>query len=130
MGYPLHGQDLSLDITPVQARCGWAVGWSKPAFWGRDALLAEREAGARRLLWGLRSEDRGIPRPHMTVRDAAGEVVGEVTSGTFSPTAKVGIGLALLDRSVAEGDQVTVDVRGRAAAMRVVKPPFAPSHVR
>ena len=46
MGYPLHGQDLSLDITPVQARCGWAVGWKKPAFWGRDALLAEKEAGA------------------------------------------------------------------------------------
>jgi aminomethyltransferase len=130
MGYPLHGQDLSLDITPVQARCGWAVGWSKPAFWGRDVLLAEREAGARRLLWGLRAEDRGIPRPHMLVRDAAGGEVGEVTSGTFSPTLKVGIGLALLDRSVAEGDEVSVDVRGRAAAMRVVKPPFVPSHVR
>ena len=46
MGYPLHGQDLSLDITPVQARSGWAVGWDKPAFWGREALLAERAAGA------------------------------------------------------------------------------------
>jgi aminomethyltransferase len=48
MGYPLHGQDLSLDITPNMARAGWAVGWKKPAFWGRDVLLAEREAGARR----------------------------------------------------------------------------------
>ena len=46
MGYPLHGQDLSLDITPNMARAGWAVGWKKPAFWGREALLAEREAGA------------------------------------------------------------------------------------
>ena len=54
MGYPLHGQDLSLDITPVQARAGWAVGWKKPAFWGREVLLAEREAGARRLLRGIR----------------------------------------------------------------------------
>ncbi len=54
MGYPLHGQDLSLEITPVQARSGWAVGWDKPAFWGRDALLAEKAAGPRRLLRGLR----------------------------------------------------------------------------
>jgi aminomethyltransferase len=130
MGYPLHGQDLSLEITPVQARCGWAVGWDKPAFWGRDVLLAEREAGARRLLWGLRATDRGIPRPHMTVRTGAGDEVGEVTSGTFSPSLKVGIGLALLDRGVADGDEVTVDVRGRASAMQVVKPPFVPSHVR
>lgn len=130
MGYPLHGQDLSLDITPVQARCGWAVGWSKPAFWGRDILVREKEEGARRLLWGLHAADRGIPRPHMTVRSAFGDEVGDVTSGTFSPTLKVGIGLALLDRSVAEGDEVTVDVRGRPSVMRVVKPPFVPSHVR
>src|SRR4051812_7380026 len=77
MGYPLHGQDLSLEITPVQARCGWAVGWQKPAFWGRDALLREREEGARRLLWGIKSAERAIPRPHMQVNGADGAVVGE-----------------------------------------------------
>ena len=130
MGYPLHGQDLSLDISPVQARCGWAVGWGKQQFWGRDALVREREAGARRLLWGLRSDARAIPRPHMAVRSVAGDAVGEVTSGTFSPTLRTGIGLALLDRSVSEGDDVTVDIRGRDAVMTVVKPPFVPSHVR
>jgi aminomethyltransferase len=124
MGYPLHGQDLSLSISPVQARSGWAVGWNKERFWGRDALLAERAAGARRLLWGLRSTDRGIPRPHMRVTDAAGTDLGEVTSGTFSPTLRIGIGLALLDRSVAEGDTVGVDVRGRRSEMTVVRPPF------
>ena len=124
MGYPLHGQDLSLDITPVQARCGWAVGWKKPRFWGRDVLLAEKEAGARRLLWGLLGLERAIPRPHMAVGASSGGSVGEVTSGTFSPTKKVGIGLALLDRSVSEGDEVVVDVRGRSARFRVVKPPF------
>ncbi len=129
MGYPLHGQDLSLEITPVQARSGWAVGWDKPRFWGRDVLLAERAAGAARLLRGLEALDRGIPRAHMSVqRDGA--AVGEVTSGTFSPTRRVGIGLALLDRSVAEGDEVTVDVRGRTSRMRVVRPPFVESHVR
>lgn len=124
MGYPLHGQDLSLDITPVQARLGWAVGWQKPAFWGREALTAERERGADRLLRGLLSQDRGIPRPHMPALSGSGKPVGEVTSGTFSPTKRVGIGLALLDRSVAEGDAVQVDVRGRSSTMLVVKPPF------
>jgi aminomethyltransferase len=124
MGYPLHGQDLSPAITPVQARSGWAVGWSKDRFWGREALAAERAAGARRLLWGVRSNDRGIPRPHMRVTGADGAVVGEVTSGTFSPTLRVGIGLALLDRSVGEGDVVSVDVRGRTSSMTVVRPPF------
>jgi aminomethyltransferase len=134
MGYPLHGQDLSPSISPVQARAGWAVGWNKPEFWGRDALLAEKAAGPHRLLWGLEALDKGIPRAHMTVmRD--GEPVGEVTSGTFSPTKRVGIALALLDNepagtSVGEGDEVEVDVRGRRSAMRVVRPPFVPSHVR
>ena len=67
MGYPLHGQDLSVEITPVQAGSGWAVGWSKPAFWGRDALVAEKEAGPARRLRGLRATGRGVPRPGMAV---------------------------------------------------------------
>ncbi|BCJ63488.1 glycine cleavage system aminomethyltransferase GcvT [Polymorphospora rubra] len=131
MGYPLHGQDLSPSITPVQARSGWAVGWDKPAFWGRDALVAEKAAGPRRTLWGLLALDRGIPRPHMAVY-AGDTVVGEVTSGTFSPTRRVGIGLALLDTAagLAEGDTVEVDVRGRRSAMRVVRPPFVKPSVR
>jgi aminomethyltransferase len=131
MGYPLHGQDLSLQITPVQARLGWAVGWKKPAFWGRAALLAEKEAGPRRTLWGLEALDRGIPRPHMVVR-RGGVPVGEVTSGTFSPTKRVGIALALLDAAagLGEGDEVEVDVRGRMSRTRVVKPPFVTPSVR
>src|SRR3954452_18743730 len=72
MGYPLHGHELSREITPNQARAGWAVGWKKPSFWGRDALLAERETGPARLLWGLRASGRGIPRPGMPVLDAEG----------------------------------------------------------
>jgi len=129
MGYPLHGQDLSESITPVQARSGWAVGWGKPQFTGREALLAERASGPRRVLRGLLATDRGIPRPHMRVTVARGVDVGEVTSGTFSPTLRRGIGLALLDPSVQEGDQVQVDVRGRPSVMDVVRPPFVPSHV-
>jgi aminomethyltransferase len=132
MGYPLHGHELSRQITPNQARVGWAVGWKKPAFWGREALLAEKEAGPARLLWGLRSTGRGIPRPGMAVLAGDGARIGEVTSGTFSPSLRTGIGLALLDTAVgvAEGDEVTVDVRGRPQPVEVVKPPFVPSHVR
>jgi aminomethyltransferase len=130
MGYPLHGQDLSLEITPVQARIGWAVGWGKPSFWGREALLAEKAAGPARLLRGIRALDRGIPRSHMQVRGQDGAVVGEVTSGTFSPTLRVGIGLALLDAAVVEGDEVSVDVRGRASRFEVVRPPFVDTSTR
>ena len=129
MGYPLHGQDLSTEITPVQARAGWAVGWKKPEFWGRDALLAERAAGPRRISRGLVLTVRGIPRAHCAVvRD--GEVVGEVTSGTFSPTRKIGIALALVDPSIVDGDEVGVDVRGRVLPATVTKPPFVEVQVR
>lgn len=126
MGYPLHGQDLSLEITPVQARAGWAIGWSKPAFHGRDALVAEKERGPVRRSVGLVALERGIPRPHMTVTSADGEPLGEITSGTFSPTLKVGIALALLSTSAGleVGDEVLVDVRGRMQRFAVTTPPF------
>ena len=124
MGYPLHGQDLSPAITPVEARLGWAVGWDKAEFSGRDALVEERRVGPARRLWGIRATDRGIPRPHMQVSSGEGVSVGEVTSGTFSPTLRTGIGLALLDDGVEPGSEVSVDVRGRPTTMAVVRPPF------
>ncbi|WP_238426038.1 glycine cleavage system aminomethyltransferase GcvT [Micromonospora parastrephiae] len=125
MGYPLHGQDLSEDITPVQARSGWAVGWDKPAFWGRDALLAEKAAGPRRTLRGLVAVDRAIPRPGMTLH-VGDEQVGTVTSGTFSPTRKQGIALALLntDANLTDGDEVEIDIRGRRAPLKLTKAPL------
>ncbi len=125
MGYPLHGHELSLDISPLQARCGWAIGWRKDAFWGRDALLAEKEAGSQRLLRGLRAVGRGVLRAGLTVLDGA-TPVGVTTSGTFSPTLKVGIALALVDTAagIEDGGHVTVDVRGRPIECEVVRPPF------
>ncbi len=131
MGYPLHGHELSLEISPLQARCGWAVGWKKPEFFGRDALRAEKAEGPRRLLWGLRALDRGVLRQGQSVlRD--GVPVGETTSGTFSPTLKVGIALALIDSEagVDIGDEVEVDVRGRRLRATVVKPPFVDVRTR
>jgi aminomethyltransferase len=126
MGYPLHGQDLSVDITPVQARLRWAVGWDKPSFVGKQSLMAERERGPSRVLRGLVAQDRSIPRPGMTVYGAGSDapVLGRLTSGTFSPTLRLGIGLALLDPAVANGDEVIVDVRGRPGRFVVTAPPF------
>ena len=132
MGYALHGQDLGPDISPVQARVGWAVGWQKPSFFGRPTLLAERAEGPNRLSWGLLALDRGVLRGHLDVWDADNNVIGITTSGTFSPTLGQGIGLALIDTAAAvgEGDEIAVDVRGRRMRVRVVKPPFVPAHVR
>src|SRR6478735_1153634 len=130
MGYPLHGQDISLDVTPVQARLGWAVGWKKDAFWGRDVLSAEREAGPARVLRGIVATGRGIPRPHMSVSLTADVPVGEVTSGTFSPTLRKGVGLALVSSSVAPDAEVGVDIRGRREIFQLVKPPFLDPSVR
>ncbi|AXT84684.1 glycine cleavage system protein T [Aeromicrobium sp. A1-2] len=124
MGYPLHGHELSAEISPVMARAGWAVGWKKPAFWGKAALERQREEKVVRTLRGLLSQGRGIPRPGMRVLDAEGRELGEITSGTFSPTLRQGIALALLERSVEDGATVVVDVRGRSEAFTVTKPPF------
>lgn len=130
MGYPLHGHELSDDISPVQARAGWAVGWKKDAFWGRDALTREKSDGPRRTLRGLRATGRGVLRPGLTVL-SGGQPVGVTTSGTFSPTLKTGIALALLDTSaqIADGASVVVDVRGREIECEVVKPPFVDVNV-
>ncbi|HET9302208.1 MAG TPA: glycine cleavage system aminomethyltransferase GcvT [Propionibacteriaceae bacterium] len=130
MGYPLHGQDISPAITPVQARLGWAVGWKKQSFFGADALRAEKEAGPRRLLRGLRAVGRGIPRPGMVVRLPDGREVGTVTSGTFSPTLKIGIALALIEAGLQDDDVVTVDIRSRQEPFVITKPPFVTPGVR
>ncbi|MQY25636.1 glycine cleavage system aminomethyltransferase GcvT [Nocardia aurantia] len=129
MGYPLHGHELSADISPVQARAGWAVGWKKPEFWGKAALEQEKSAGPRRILMGLKAIDRGVLRGGQAVL-RAGEAVGETTSGTFSPSLEVGIALALLDTAAGlePGAEVEVDVRGRRLRAEVVRPPFVTPH--
>jgi aminomethyltransferase len=130
MGYPLHGHELSLEITPVQAGSTWAVGWKKETFRGSDALRTEKESGPHRVLRGLQSTDRGIPRAGMDVKNSSGEVIGIVTSGTFSPSLKKGIALALVEPNYAVGDSLVVDVRGRESIANVVALPMVESHVR
>jgi len=127
MGYPLYGQDLFEASTALEAGLSWAVSFDKGEFRGRAALLRQREEGPLpSILRGVRMhERRHIPRAHypVFVRD---RVVGEVTSGTFSPTLQTGIGLAYLwpSDAVPVGDEVEVDIRGRRGAATVVRPPF------
>jgi aminomethyltransferase len=124
MGYALHGNDISRDTDPLSARLGWAVAMDKGDFRGRDALLAIKSAGTERLLVGLVSTDRLIPRHGMAVLREE-QPVGEVTSGTFSPTLRHGIAMAYVLRDAAAQDtELQVDVRGRRGAARVTRPPF------
>jgi aminomethyltransferase len=113
-----------MQISPLQARLGWAIGWKKDSFWGHEALRAEKAAGLMQTLRGLVAAGRGIPRPGMSVSNSARETIGSVTSGTFSPSRKQGIALALLDSRVANSEQVYVDVRGRREPFVLTKPPF------
>jgi aminomethyltransferase len=131
MGYPLHGNDISEERTPLEAAASWAVAMDKGRFRGREALEEQKAWGIPARLWGLAMRDRLIPRAHYGVY-AGDERVGETTSGTFSPTLKRGIALAYLsprDR-FGPGDEVEVDVRGRRGAAEVVKPPFVESSPR
>jgi aminomethyltransferase len=130
MGYPLHGHELTLQITPVQAAASWAIGWDKPSFSGSTSLKEQREAGTHTKLRALVSQDRGIPRAGMQIKDSQGVVVGEVTSGTFSPSLKKGIALALVNPDFKIGDEVTVDVRGRDSLAVIAKLPLVTSNVR
>ena len=130
MGYPLHGHELSLSISPVEASASWAVGWKKESFIGSNVLLSQKNGTVERKSVAIKSLDRGIPRAGMSVKNSQGEVIGEVTSGTFSPSLKCGIALALVAKAVAVGDQLIIDVRGRESHCEVVKLPFVTSHVR
>jgi len=124
-GLPLHGQDLGPGITPLQAGLGWVVGWGKGPFRGREPLEAERARGPARLLRGVRSATRRPLRAgDLVERD--GRTLGALTSGGYSPVLEVGIGLALLEGHVEDGEAVSVSTRGGAVAASVVTPPFVP----
>jgi aminomethyltransferase len=128
MGYPLHGNDISEERTPLEAGLSWAVAMGKGDFVGRDALARQKDDGIPSRLWGFRMLDRLIPRPHYPIL-AGGETVGATTSGTFSPTLKVGVAMGYVsprDR-VTAGDEVEIEIRGRRGKAEVVKPPFVGS---
>jgi aminomethyltransferase len=127
MGYPLHGNDIDQHHTPVEAGLTWAVAMGKGEFPGRAAVERQVTEGPARRLVGLRMRDRLIPRAHYGVF-AGDDRVGETTSGTFSPTLRIGIALAYVVSKRAEpGTELEVDVRGRRGSTEVVRPPFVDS---
>jgi len=126
MGYPLHGNDLSPEITPLEAGLDFAVKLEGRDFPGADALRAHTPA---RALIGLRAEGRIIPRHGCRVlRD--GVDVGEVTSGTLSPTLRQPIALALVSADAASAGMLEIDVRGKLGTFEVVDPPFVDASPR
>lgn len=122
-GLPLHGNELGPGITPLEAGLGWVVAWSKPVFRGREALAAQRDAGVRRRLRGISTEGRRPPRTGCAV-SIDGTVVGEVTSGNFSPVLGHGVALAFLPPETEVSTAVDVDVRGTALPGTVTDLPF------
>lgn len=123
MGYPLHGNDIDVDTTPREAHLDWAVAVSKDQFVGKSAFESKPP---RKELIGVRMEDRVIPR-HRAAVVRGGRRLGTVTSGTFSPTLKIGVALAYVEPgSLREGEDVEVEVRGKRGLGRVTRPPFVP----
>lgn len=122
-GYLLSGQDFTGTQSPLEVNSAWIVKWDHP-FLGREALLAQKARGDYLRLVGLKMTDRGIPRHECAVL-SGGTRVGTVTSGTLSPSLRVGIALAAVDRAhAAEGTRLDVDIRGVPHPAQVVRPPF------
>jgi aminomethyltransferase len=128
-GLPLMGQDIGPGITPFEAGLGWVVAFDKGPFPGRDALLAMRSRGVRRLLLGLVAVERRPLRPGCEVR-IEGALAGRTTSGGYSPVLERGIALALLEHPAGGapsdfvGADAVVELRGRQVPVAVVRPPF------
>jgi aminomethyltransferase len=122
-GLPLHGHEVGPGITPLQAGLGWVVAFDKPEFRGKQALLDEHDRGVSRRLAGIATEGRRPPRAGCAVL-AGDDVIGEVTSGNFSPVLGHGIALAFVHPETTIGDTVDVDVRGSHLPGQVVATPF------
>ncbi|MGZ9584528.1 glycine cleavage system aminomethyltransferase GcvT [Paenibacillus marinisediminis] len=123
---PLYGQELSDSTSPLEAGLGWFVKLDKSTpFIGQDALKEQKLNGVPRKSVGIEMIDKGIPRAHYAVYNAEGVQIGEVTTGTQSPTLKRNLGLALLNADfTAIGTEVIVDVRGKRLKAEVIKTPF------
>jgi aminomethyltransferase len=121
-GMNLYGQDMDEQVSPLESGLAWTVAMQSDdrEFIGRSALAAQRERGVARKLVGLVLEDKGVLRHGQTVLTPAGD--GEITSGSFSPTLGKSIAFARIPSDVS--GEAAVDIRGRQARVRIVKPPF------
>ncbi|MBI3962335.1 MAG: hypothetical protein HY335_06270, partial [Deinococcus sp.] len=125
MGYALYGHELTMDTTPYQAGLGWVVKPEKGDFIGKAAMLQRQAAGTDPVLIGLQLTSRGAPPRQSYPVHSQGRAVGEVTSGTLSPTLEVGIALAYVKPACAQvGTSLDILARGRPTPAQVVGPPF------
>ena len=124
MGYLLYGHDIDEKTTPLEAGLGRFVSFKKGDFIGKEALIAQRHNGIRKRLIGFELIDKGIPRQGCKIF-AKGIEIGAVTSGNMSPTLKKGIGLGYVNIGYDKiGNEITVEIRGKALLARVVSLPF------
>ncbi|MGB5654270.1 MAG: glycine cleavage system aminomethyltransferase GcvT [Robiginitalea sp.] len=124
MGYCLYGNDIDDTTSPLEAGLGWITKFTKD-FVNSQALKAQKEAGVTRKLVGFELEDRGIPRQGYTITDADGAPIGEVTSGTMSPSLGKGIGMGYVPVSHAQpGTIIGIQIRKNNLPATVVRPPF------
>jgi aminomethyltransferase len=121
MGYPLWGQDLDPETTPLEANLGWVISWDHD-FVGKEALLEQRQQGLAKQQVGFKMKGRQIARHGYPLR--VGDSTGEVTSGNFSPTLKRGIGLGYLHPPPEPNLEVEVEIRGEWLPVDRVEPPF------
>jgi aminomethyltransferase len=128
MGYCLYDHELTEEITPLEAGIGWAVKFKKGEYIGKQALDRQKQAGIPRRLVGLQLAGRAIARQGAPVL-SSGQAVGFVTSGTFSPTLKVPLALALIATELTT-EELQVEVRGRLYPCRTVPVPFIPARVK
>src|SRR5690606_4196518 len=123
-GFCLYGNDMDDNTNPLEAGLGWVTKFTKD-FVASDILKKEKEEGTKRKLIGFKMIDRGIPRQHYLLFDKDGEQIGEVTSGTSSPSLKYGIGLGYVKPEFAQvGNEIFVEVRNKHLKAEVVKLPF------
>lgn len=123
-GFCLYGNDIDDTTSPIEAGLGWVTKFTKD-FIDAETFKKQKEEGVARKLVGFKMEDRGIPRQHYKVMDADGNEIGEVTSGTSSPSLKVGLGLAYVKTEFAKADtEIYIDIRNKAAKAVVTKTPF------
>ena len=125
MCYPLNGSDLSPERNPIEAGLGFFVDLTKPNFIGRDVLLRTKENGPREKLVPFKMKDKGPPpRPHYTVFDNNSRI-GEVTSGTLSPSLNWGVGMAYVSAPHAKiGAKIDIEIRGQKFPATIEKKPL------
>ena len=124
MGYCLYGNDITDETSPLEAGLGWITKFTKD-FTNADALKQQKAEGVTRKLVGFMMDGPGIPRSHYELVNEAGEKIGEVTSGTQSPSLSKGVGLGYVQTAYSQpGSQVFVLVRGKQLPATVTKLPF------